>query len=192
MKPTFKANTEPSPRDHWFRSSDWDTAAQAEFERRLARAQPSNRIQYRRIKALALLHGPDQGGRLAGYEMLASLVRDGDAPNMEKVSALSEMARFDQERGWLDDAERNYRVALAAMRSNRSGGNGEEEIRLAEILIDRGDSSNLDEAKQLLEQRAEDPPPSAKRLRQPTGRRRHWRWPPRRVPGSAGTQHSDW
>src|SRR6187431_580142 len=124
-------------------------AAQAEFEQKLARAQPSNRVQYRRIKALALLHGGDQGAKHAGYEMLAAVVRDGDAPNMEKVSALSEMARFDQERGRLEDAERNYRIALAAMRSNRSGGNGEEEIRLAEILIDRGDRSSLDEAQRL-------------------------------------------
>lgn len=44
----------------WFRTSDWDDDARAEFEKRLGRARDHNRPQYLRIKALALRDAGDK------------------------------------------------------------------------------------------------------------------------------------
>jgi hypothetical protein len=155
----FKPKAEPSPRDRWFRSPDWDDRAQAEFETRLARARPDNRVQYRRIKALALLGSGSPESEAAGYQMLAGVVDDPHAYHFEKVGALSFLGAYDQEQGRLDSAERNLRLALAAMRTKPGGGGtGEEEIGLAEILLAHGGRTRLDEALELLATRAQDPP----------------------------------
>lgn len=154
----FQPKYEPNPRDAWFRSADWDTRSRAEFETRLARARPYNRVQYRRIKALALLASGDQEKEAAGYEMLAGNVHDHDAANFEKVAAFSSLGAHDQERGRLDAAERNLRSALEAMRKNSSGSNQLEEVRLAEVLLARGGRAQLEEARELIEERAKDPP----------------------------------
>lgn len=154
----FQPKAEPSARDAWFRTSDWDAAARAEFERRLARVKPHNRVQYRRIKALALLMSGDRAKEAAGYEMMVGIVGDPTAAQFEKVSALSALGAYAQDRGLLDDAERNLRSALEAMRTTPSGGTKLEEVRLAEVLLARGGEPQLVEALDVLERRAKDPP----------------------------------
>ena len=144
--------------EDWFRSADWNAAAQAEFEARLARARPHNRVQYRRIKALGLLGSGDGDREAAGYAMLAGIARDADAPHHEKVGALSFMGAHDQERGRLHEAESNLRAALEAMKAGESGSTELEEIRLAEVLLALGGQENLEEARRLLEARALKPP----------------------------------
>ena len=162
---SFGANLRASPdaavhkaRDAWFRSSDWDARARAEFARRIARARPDNRVQYRRIKALALHGSGDRERAAAGYEMMAAIAGDPEAPRFEKVGALSALGAYDQDRGHLDDAERSLRSALKAMDNNPSGSTGLEGVCLAEVLLARGGRGRLEEARGLLESSADDPP----------------------------------
>ncbi len=54
----------------WFRSPDWGEAAERDFRHRLARARPHNQIQYRRIKAVALLETRDPAKATAGRRLL--------------------------------------------------------------------------------------------------------------------------
>jgi len=145
-------------RDDWYRSSDWDAKARAEFETRLARARGDTRVQYRRIKALALLESTDGIKATAGREMLLSIVHDGDAPRFEVVGALCLLGAHLHDTGAFAEAEVYLRHALAVMGTNESGSTGLEAIRLAEILLDRGRPDDLAEAQDLLERRAADPP----------------------------------
>jgi tetratricopeptide (TPR) repeat protein len=155
----FRRKDTHRPDEHWYRSADWDAVAQTEFEARLARARPHNRVQYRRIKALALLGSRDHRKEAAGYAMLAAIADDPDAENFEKVMALSTLGAYEQERGHLDAAERTLRRAVAAMTLNASGGDGLEQVRLAEVLLARGDAASIDEARDLLEAGSESIPP---------------------------------
>jgi len=146
------------PKDAWFRSGDWDAKAQAEFETRLARATAAKRAQYRRIKAIALLDSGNAQKVAAGRELLLSNVRDGDVHQFERVSALSILGSHLHDAGQSDEAERYLRQVLDVSRSNQSGTNGLEAIRLAEILLMRGGPDELSEAHNLLEQVTDDPP----------------------------------
>jgi hypothetical protein len=138
-------------RDEWFRSPDWGAEAEAVFEARLTRARPRSRPQYRRIKALALLDTGDPGKRVAGQELLEHIVADPDAYQFEKVLALSLLGANEQETGQLEAAERHLRAALSLMATNMSGGTDLEEVRLAEILVDRGGRAELEEARDLID-----------------------------------------
>ena len=146
------------PKDAWFRSADWDTRAQAEFETRVARAKAHYRVQYRRIKAIALLNSGNAVKAAAGREILLSIVNSGDVPQFERVSALSLLGAHLHDIGELDEAEGYLRRALEMTGANRSGTNGLEAVRLAEILLARGGTSDLAEAQTLLERHADDPP----------------------------------
>ena len=146
------------PKDAWFRSADWDTQAQAEFETRLGRAKAYNQVQYRRIKAIALLESGNTGKAAAGREMLLSIISGGDVPQFERVSALSLLGSHLHDAGRPDEAEGYLRRVLEMIETNRSGSDGLEAIRLAEILLARGGSADLAEAQVLLEGQAEDPP----------------------------------
>jgi hypothetical protein len=154
----FKPKHEPNARDKWFRSSDWDEPAQREFYERLARAVPDNQVQYRRIKAIALLASRDRKKQAAGLELLASIIGSRDARNDERVSATAMLAAHQQEQGQLADSEQTYRRALELMRVNRSGSTQLEEIGLAEVLLSIGGRENVEEARDLVELRAKDPP----------------------------------
>jgi hypothetical protein len=153
---------EPKPgynaKDAWFRSPDWDDLAKAAFETRIARATAHNKIQYTRIKGLALLGSGKPDVETAGYQMLVGILQNPNAPTHEKVTVLSQLGGRDHDRGRLDDAERNLRDALALMGTSPSGSNGLERIRLAEILLARGGQEQLEEARQLLVEEAEGEP----------------------------------
>lgn len=145
-------------RDAWYRSADWDDRARAEFETRLARARPWNRIQFRSIKALALLDSRDRRKQAAGREMLQWVISEGGGSHAETVTAICLLGAHEQDVGMLVDAERHLRQALDRMSRDPSGGTQTEEVRLAEILLGRGGRATLEEARDLLEHRAKDPP----------------------------------
>jgi len=69
--------------EDWFRSRDWRPD---EFERRLARARPSNRPQYLRIQALTLLESGRADDRRAAIELLERLMSLPD-PELEANTA---------------------------------------------------------------------------------------------------------
>lgn len=143
----------------WFRSPDWHEAAEREFRQRLARARPHNQIQYRRIKAVALLETGDPAKVTAGRRLLIEVVDSPDAPDFERVMALSMLGQRALRDQRLDEAEANLRQALRISGQNGSGTSGLEEAWLAQVALARDDRDALHEARVLLEQRAADPPP---------------------------------
>lgn len=145
------------PPTDWFRSPDWGEAAERDFRRRLARARPHNQIQYRRIKAVALLETRDPAKATAGRRLLIEVAESADAPDFEKVMALSMLGQAALRDGRLDEAEANLRQALRISGESGSGTSGLEEAWLAQVALARGDRDGLREARVLLEQRAADP-----------------------------------
>ncbi len=144
--------------DDWFRSPGWDATAKAEFERRLARARPKGRAQYRRIKAASLMATDDPRMQAAAFALWEQNLTDPNAYAYERVTALSFLGAYEQEAGLFVAAEAHLRTALDLMASNRSGSTDLEEVRLAEILIQRGGSAALLEARSLIEQLGETQP----------------------------------
>ena len=147
-KPGFSA------KEAWFRSPDWDDRAKAEFETRIARTRGYNRVQYARIKGFALLESAKPEVEAAGYQLLGGILRDPSALHHEKVAVLSVIGGHEHDKGHLEDAERNLRLALTLMETNPSGSTGLERIRLAEILLARGGLAHLQEARRLLDDEA--------------------------------------
>jgi predicted negative regulator of RcsB-dependent stress response len=157
-RPT-KPSAPGSRRDAWYRSDEWDEAAQTEFETRLRRSKPLNRVQYRRIKAIGLLDSGDTTKQAAGRDLLEQVIADRDAYSHERVTAYCLLAAHEQETGKLDDAERHLRTVLEMMSDgNRSGSTQLEEVRLAEILLTRGGPGELAEAQDLLDGTRQSPP----------------------------------
>lgn len=143
----------------WFRSPDWDAAVERDFRQRLARARPHNQIQYRRIKAVALLESGDPAKAAAGRRLLIEVVEAPHAPDFEKVMALSMLGERALRGGRLDEAEANLREALRISGENGSGTSGLEEAWLAQVALARGDRACLEEVRPLLEHRAAADPP---------------------------------
>jgi hypothetical protein len=143
-------------RDDWFRGPAWDEQEQAEFFRRLARARPVNRQQYRRIKAHGLLRGGDATPVQAARELLEANLADPLIHEHERVIALAMLARDYLRTNDLEAAEHHFRLALAV--PTESGYNEEEEIDLAEILIAKAAPEALTEARRLLDARSETQP----------------------------------
>lgn len=142
----------------WFRSPDWDAAVESDFRLRLARARPHNQIQYRRIKAVALLESHDPANAAAGRRLLTEVVESPHAPDFEKVMALSMLGERALRDGRLDEAEANLRDALRISGENGSGTSGLEEAWLAQVALARGDRGGLEEARPMIERRAADQP----------------------------------
>lgn len=123
--------------DDWFRSGDWDAAAQELFEAKLGRARKTGRAQYLRIKGLGLR----QAGKLEAAQSLFLRVLE-DYPHQwtevrQTREHLADMAR-DARR--LDEAVAYYRQVLVTdghpPLSCTSGG---AHLSLAQIHLDRGE-----------------------------------------------------
>ncbi len=143
----------------WFRSTDWGEAAERDFRQRLARARPYNQIQYRRIKAVTLLDTGDPAKATAGQRLLIEILESPEAPEFEKVMALSILGERALRERRLDEAEANLREALRIAGRDGSGTSGLEEVWLAQVALARGDRAGLPEARALVERRAADPHP---------------------------------
>lgn len=154
----MSASTSGKRADDWYRSSSWDDAARAEFDARLARARAGNRVQYRRIKALALLEGGGPVREAAARALLEANVATPDILDFERVVALHRLAGLERSAGRLDEAERLLRQALGVGGPDGNGTSGEEETELAEILLERGGRERIAEAKAMLDRRSEDMP----------------------------------
>jgi hypothetical protein len=145
-------------KDAWFRSSDWDEAAQAEFHKRLARARPQSRSQYRRLKAGRLLASGSRDVQEAGRRLLDDVIADPTTYEFERVSAHSALAAHSQAVGDLGEAERQLRLVFETrVRAHGSGGSNLDEVRFAEVLLSRGGRARLEEALALLESKAAEP-----------------------------------
>ena len=129
----------------WFRSGDWTDAARADFDIRLARARPSNRAQYLRIKALALM---DAGIDADAESLFERVVRDHPdewtqvAPSYESLGMLRRRA------GDLPGAEKAFRAAITVS-PTLSCTTGEVHVELGEVLLE-SDPGRGGEVEQLL------------------------------------------
>jgi tetratricopeptide (TPR) repeat protein len=132
--------------DEWLRSRGWSEADRADFEARLARSRRYNRAQYMRIKGLALSNAGEINGARALW--LRVLAADGEFSTMEGFAALEHLGD-----SYIEDdptlAEYYYRRLLADNPSLKSAA-ATQHIKLAELLIQRGDDQDLKEAAQLL------------------------------------------
>lgn len=134
--------------DNWYRSSEWSKPAQEEFERRLRRARNSNRPQYLRIKALALL---EQGGRKEGRaarELLNRVIQD-YPDSLDVVVAHEALGESYAREGSSADAEEQYRTALRL--SQEGPVRGDAPLRLPELLIETGGKDKHAEAERILD-----------------------------------------
>jgi tetratricopeptide (TPR) repeat protein len=136
----------------------------AEFEARLARSRKYNRAQYLRIKGLSL----SEAGEVAGARglWLRVLADDGEFSTLEGFTALEHLGD-----SYVEDnpvlAEDYYRRLLndnpALKRTTMT-----QHIKLAELLIRRGEEQDLQEAEELLIQW-----PEVARIPFPSA---HFRW----------------
>ncbi len=130
--------------DDWFRSSDWSEAAQAEFERRLAKSR-TLKCQYLQSKASALR---ESGERDAAQALLLRILDRDLGEQYEQAltkELLGDLCRV------VDPAEaEHYYRRLLAEHASLNGTTGTVEISLAELLIAKGDITSVDEARALL------------------------------------------
>lgn len=139
----------------WFRSSRWSEEVVAEFERRLARARPHNRLQYLVIQAGHLCSQPDPTLRANGRELLRRAIDgEGEFHDLHAKTARENLADNLAAEGMLDAAVDAYRDTLRAIASSpngRSGTSGGTELSFAEALLRRRGPHDLSEAQQLLD-----------------------------------------
>ena len=129
----------------WFRSPDWSPDAQADFEARLRRAHAGNRAQYTRIKGIALR----ESGQLDAARGLWLRILENDLGHgFEQASTIEHLADSYLEQD-PTTAEHYYRRLLAE-HPELNGTTATAEISLAELLIDKGDAVNTEEALALL------------------------------------------
>ena len=132
--------------DEWFRSRGWGEADRTDFEARLARSRGYNRAQYLRIKGLALRDaGEISGARSLWLRVLAD---DGEFSTMEGFAALEHLGD-----SYFEDNPMlavDYYRRLLADNPGLNSTTATQHIKLAELLIRRGDERDLKEAAQLL------------------------------------------
>lgn len=136
----------PKVAEDWYRLSDWDAEARAEFERRLGRARSYSRAQYLRIKGLALEEaGEVEGARELWQRVLAD---DGEFSDMEAWAASEHLG----DSYAADDPDKAIAYYRKSMRRNRrlSHTTATQHIKIAELLIARGGPKDLDDADKLL------------------------------------------
>lgn len=138
-------HTAPVAED-WFRTPDWSSAAQADFEARLARARPYNRAQYMRIKGLALADAGERRGARELWDRVLESTEELAAG--QQAAALEHLG--DSHAGEHSLKAQGYYRRLLKEHPTLNGTSHTVEISLAELLIDKGDGASMDEALGLL------------------------------------------
>jgi hypothetical protein len=138
--------------DDWYRSDAWDEGARELFERKLARAR-SRPGDCLRIKGLTLTGSDDDGRVAAGRQLLQRVIDDYGDDAMSVAGAhyalADSFARDDQ----LGQAEQHFRECVAVQAAAWARGERFSfgpELRLAEVLIARGEPPASSEAWDLL------------------------------------------
>jgi tetratricopeptide (TPR) repeat protein len=136
----------PSSTD-WYSSADWGPEAEKEFEAKLRRAR--NKGEYLRVKGVTLIQQQDKARRQAGRSLLLRLVRD--FPDTPTVSwAWEHLAEAEEADGRYEEAEQNYREALAAY-PRRPGIRGHAAVKLAGLIAATRQPDKYAEASALLD-----------------------------------------
>ncbi len=129
----------------WFRSDDWSSDAQQDFETRLSRARQRNRAQYLRIKALALI---DAGQLDAATTLLRRVVDDYRDDWLQVTASHEHLGDVYRSTGDLAAAESEYR-RLLELSPTLTGTTGEVHLKLGEVLL-VGGLNDVAEVEQLL------------------------------------------
>lgn len=127
---------DPVSRD-WFRSPDWNSQDQAEFEARLGRARPAKRVQYLRIKAVMIEDRHPDGAE----ELLRRIIQDHAEHWPEVAGAHERLGDLRRLAGDPTAADHHYRAAFGISPS-LSGTSGEVHLKLGELLLERGGSTD--------------------------------------------------
>jgi hypothetical protein len=132
--------------DDWFRSPEWTEEAQADFERRLARARGYNRPQFLRIKGLSLLAAGEVSAARELWERVLSHPETGWPQEASATEHLADSySSSDPAR-----AASLYRL-LSELSPTLSGTSGTHHVKLARLLLETGTDADLREAGALLE-----------------------------------------
>jgi hypothetical protein len=137
----------------WFRSSTWTPEIAEAFEVKLARARRSSRAQYLYIQGAHLTASPEAEVREAGRTLLRRVSAEYPS-DFHAKSATEQLGESFADEGCFDEAEMALRETLrlsAESRIGRSGTTGTPDLRLAEIILLRGDLRRLDEVAALLD-----------------------------------------
>jgi hypothetical protein len=131
--------------DDWFRSPDWSPDAQADFEARLRRAHAGNPDS---------VH-PHQGNRLresgqveAARSLWHRILENDLGHEFEKATTIEHLA--DSYVGVDPETAEQYYRRLLTEHPTLNGTTATAGISLAELLIDKGDRSSMEEALALL------------------------------------------
>jgi hypothetical protein len=114
-----------------------DPEAMAEFERRLAKARPTSRAQYLRVKAATLLERRTPGATSVAIGLLTRVVTEYD-DRLDVPSSHELLGEAYRRVGDLGAAEHHLRACIDTRYENRSGTTGVTELSLAEALLDQG------------------------------------------------------
>lgn len=117
-------------RHDWYRTDEWDSAAQADFYSRLGRAQRASRPQYLRIKGLAL----EAAGLDEAAEGLWLRTLDEYPDDIGAVTVREHLGDLAVRRGRLQEAERFYR-SIFDEAPHGSMTSGMVFVSLAEVLV---------------------------------------------------------
>ena len=139
----------------WFRSSRWDDSVAAAFEAKLRRARARSRPQYIRIQGVHLIAQADQSSRAAGRELLQRVIDEyGEEDALQSVWAAENLVDALVADDRLDEAEALTRELIARRDGDPTawtGGRTDLDLALAEMLLHRGDPTNLREADERLD-----------------------------------------
>ena len=144
----------PSADRSWAHRVEFDDAAMAEFERRLARARPVSRPGYLRVKGASLLRTGDPGAVPVAIGLLQRVVNEHDH-FLEVPWSHELLAEAHRRVGDLAAAEHHLRECIRTRDANRNG-TDITELTLAEVLIEQGRFAEagellaLEEVQQLL------------------------------------------
>lgn len=124
--------------DEWFRSGDWDEAAQAHFEAKLARAHEASRAQYLRIKGLGL---SGAGETEAARNLFLRVLADHPDEWGQVKSSKEHLADLARAAGRVDEAVFYYRQVLEPDgRPPLSSTSGAAHLALAEVYLEKGEA----------------------------------------------------
>jgi hypothetical protein len=137
----------------WFRSSTWTPQIAEAFEVKLTRARHSSRAQYLYIQGAHLTASPEADVREAGRTLLRRVAAE-YPDDFHAKSATEQLGESFAGEGRFDEAELAFRETVrlcAESPIGRSGTTGTPDLRLAEIILLRGDARRLDDVAALLD-----------------------------------------
>src|SRR5260370_31304089 len=122
----------------WDRSPDYSLAAMADFDKRLSKARPNDRVQHLRVKVVILSELCHPDADFAAIELLSRVINEHAEVWYEVNFAHEKLGSLLERMGRYADAEREYRWVVKSYEKSRSGTSGVCDLALAELIIRTG------------------------------------------------------